>query len=204
MWKSGWFPLGLGGKKLLWYKYQMATILKYANYEKGVFMKILLYVTLAAFLLAGVAFCGDSTKVEKKADTTEAKKKTDSTEVKKKMEEPEMKTTKLGVKYQDLVVGEGAECKDGSRVECHYTLFFASPDGTKGERFQSSKDFGKPFICTLGQGLITGWSDGMAGMKEGGTRRMIIPPELGYGQGGRGIPPNQTLLFEIDFIRLIK
>lgn len=159
-------------------------------------MRTLLFIALAAFMLSGVAFCGDSTEVEKKSDSTEVKEK--------KMAEPEVKTTKLGVKYQDLVVGTGAECKTGSTVECHYTLWFATPDGQKEKRFQSSKDFGKTFTCTLGQGLIPGWSDGMVGMKEGGTRRLIISPELGYGKGGRGIPPDQTLVFEIEFIKLIK
>ncbi|RME22574.1 MAG: FKBP-type peptidyl-prolyl cis-trans isomerase [Candidatus Zixiibacteriota bacterium] len=115
-----------------------------------------------------------------------------------------MHVTESGVRYQDLVVGKGKECKMGSQVECHYTLWFADSTGKKIKRFQSSKDTGRTFRCTLGYRLIKGWSDGMVGMKEGGTRRLIIPPELGYGKGGGPIPPNQWLVFEIDFLKLIK
>lgn len=122
---------------------------------------------------------------------------------------PKFFTTELGVKYQDLVVGEGAECALGTKLVCHYTLWFADSLGNKETRFQSSKDStangpGQPFTCTLGQRLIKGWSDGMVGMKEGGTRLLIVKPELGYGAGDRGIPPNQTLVFEIDFLEIAK
>ena len=116
----------------------------------------------------------------------------------------ELIETGSGLKYADLVVGEGKEAVNGMNVECHYTLWFADEKGEKGERFQSSKDLGKPFSFKLGSpGLIKGWNEGMVGMKEGGTRLLVIPPELGYGQGGRGIPPNQTLIFEIDFLRAL-
>lgn len=112
--------------------------------------------------------------------------------------------TDLGVRYEDLVVGTGKQAEMGSPVECHYTLWFADSAGTKVQRFQSSKDGGQPFQCTLGQRLITGWSDGMVGMKEGGVRRLIIPPELGYGKGGGPIPPDQWLVFEIEFLKLLQ
>ena len=109
------------------------------------------------------------------------------------------------VYYEDVVEGTGEVCELGSKLECHYTLYFADSTGKTTKRFQSSKDGpGTPFTCTLGQGLIYGWSHGMVGMKEGGTRRLTVPPDFGYGQGGRGIPPNQWLVFEIDFIKLVK
>lgn len=163
-------------------------------------IKLTFLLALSVFFVT-TAFAGDTTEV-KKADSTEMKSKTDSTETKGKMtEEPEVKVTESGVKYQELVLGEGKECKIGSRVDCHYTLWFGDKDGNKIKRFQSSKDYGKSFQCTLGQGLIKGWSDGMVGMKEGGTRRLIISPELGYGKGGRGIPPDQWLVFEIEYLK---
>jgi FKBP-type peptidyl-prolyl cis-trans isomerase len=129
---------------------------------------------------------------------------------------PPLKTTPLSeqnttgcicVYYEDVVEGTGASCELGSRVECHYTLYFADSNGTTHTRFQSSKDGpGQPFTCTLGQNLILGWSQGMVGMKEGGTRRLTIPPEFGYGQSSpqSPIPANQWLVFEIDFIKLVK
>jgi FKBP-type peptidyl-prolyl cis-trans isomerase len=118
--------------------------------------------------------------------------------------EPEIMTKESGVRYQDLVVGTGAEAVTRMQVECHYTLWFADSTGlVKETRFQSSKDGeGVPFVCQLGVRLIPGWSDGMVGMKEGGTRRIYVPWELGYGaQGGGPIPPKANLIFEIDFLK---
>lgn len=145
------------------------------------------------------------------ADEAETKKEEPKAE-KKEMKEPQkemkiadlkMTTLPTGVKYYDLVEGTGKECKKGSKVDCHYTLWFADENGEKGKRFQSSKDFNKSFQCTLGQGLIQGWSDGMAGMKEGGTRLLVIPPDQGYGKGGGPIPPNATLIFEIEYLKAL-
>lgn len=170
-------------------------------------------VTFASLILLSLASvqAEDSTKVEAKQESkmTEAAPDStakDSSDAKDSTEviEPKVDTTASGVMYQELVIGEGKECKLGTKLECHYTLWFGDSTGTKTKRFQSSKDSGNAFTCTLGSGLIKGWSDGMVGMKEGGTRRLIISPELGYGKGGRGIPPNQWLVFEIDFIKLIK
>lgn len=177
-------------------------------------MKTLIVSLLAGLILCSLAFAGDSTEVKVMPDSTkikamaepvEVKGVIDSLEAKKDaVKEPVIHTTESGVRFQDLVVGTGAECEMGSKVDCHYTLWFADSTGEKQKRFQSSKDGGRSFQCTLGRGLIKGWSDGMVGMKEGGTRRMIISPELGYGKGGRGIPADQWLVFEIDFIKLMK
>lgn len=120
-------------------------------------------------------------------------------------EEPEIITKESGVRYQELVVGTGPEAIDRMQVECHYTLWFADSTGlVKGERFQSSKDGGMPFRCQLGVRLIPGWSDGMIGMKEGGTRRILVPWRLGYGdrEGGR-IPAKTNLIFEIEFLKAL-
>ena len=160
-------------------------------------------VTLLALGLALPVAADESSHRSAEKKPAETKPAPDSTTV--KPEEPEIHTTKLGVRYQDLVVGEGKPCKTGSTVEVHYTLWFADSTGKKLKRFQSSKDSGKPFQCRLGFRLIQGWSDGMVGMKEGGVRRLIIPPELGYGKKGMGpIPPNQWLVFEIEFLKLIR
>jgi len=109
-------------------------------------------------------------------------------------------TTPSGLKYTDLVVGSGAEPKPGQTAVVHYTGWLL--DGTK---FDSSKDRGQPFSFPLGQGrVIRGWDEGVATMRVGGTRRLTIPPELGYGARGAGgvIPPNATLLFEVELLAI--
>jgi peptidylprolyl isomerase len=119
-------------------------------------------------------------------------------------DEPEMLTKPSGVRYQELVMGEGVEAVNGMHLECHYTLWLGGESGTaKGDKIDSSVDRGQPFQCTLGQGLIEGWTDGMIGMKAGGKRIIYVPWEMGYGErraGGR-IPPRSNLIFEIEFIK---
>ena len=102
----------------------------------------------------------------------------------------------------DTVVGEGKEASAGKHVDVHYTGWLYT-DGVQGAKFDSSKDRGDPFEFSLGGGqVIKGWDEGVQGMSVGGTRRLVIPPELGYGARGAGgvIPPNATLLFEVDFL----
>ncbi len=109
-------------------------------------------------------------------------------------------TTASGLKYEDLKVGEGAEAKSGDRVEVHYTGWLEN-----GTKFDSSVDRGKPFPFPLGAGrVIKGWDQGVAGMKVGGKRKLIIPPALGYGDRGAGgvIPPNATLIFEVELLKI--
>ena len=112
-----------------------------------------------------------------------------------------MTTKPSGLKYADLSVGKGQEAKAGDTVKVDYTGWLYQK-GTRGAKFDSSKDRDKPFIFTIGEGkVIKGWEEGVKGMKVGGKRELIIPPSLGYGARGFGpIPPNATLDFEIELL----
>ena len=116
-----------------------------------------------------------------------------------------MTTTPSGLQYEDTVAGSGAEAQAGQHVSVHYTgwLFDATAPQQRGRKFDSSKDRGQPFAFPLGAGhVIRGWDEGVQGMKVGGTRVLTIPAELGYGARGAGgvIPPNATLVFEVDLL----
>ena len=107
---------------------------------------------------------------------------------------------KAEVQITDIKVGTGPEAVDGKRVTVHYT-------GTleNGTKFDSSKDRGTPFPFILGSGMvITGWEKGLVGMKEGGIRKLVIPPSLAYGEKSVGgvIPPNSTLVFEVELLKV--
>ncbi len=107
-------------------------------------------------------------------------------------------TTPSGLKYIDLVVGEGAEATPGRSVKVHYTGWLKD-----GKKFDSSVDRGQPFEFPLGAGrVIKGWDEGVAGMKVGGKRKLIIPAQLGYGSRGAGgvIPPNAELTFDVELL----
>ena len=106
-------------------------------------------------------------------------------------------TTESGLKYEDIVVGAGASPQTGQQVTVHYTGTLE--DGTK---FDSSLDRGQPFTFTIGvRQVISGWDEGVMTMKVGGKRKLIIPPQLGYGSRGVGpIPPNSTLIFEVELL----
>ena len=108
-----------------------------------------------------------------------------------------MTTTGSGLQYRDEAVGEGPEARAGQTVSVHYTGTLQ--DGTK---FDSSRDRGQPFQFPLGGGrVIQGWDEGVAGMKVGGRRRLVIPAELGYGSRAMGpIPPNSTLVFDVELL----
>jgi len=109
-------------------------------------------------------------------------------------------TTTTGLQYIDQAVGAGAEAKPGMNVSVHYTGWL-----TNGTKFDSSKDRGQPFEFSLGKGqVIRGWDEGVAGMKIGGKRKLTIPSDLGYGARGAGnvIPPNATLVFEVELLGL--
>jgi FKBP-type peptidyl-prolyl cis-trans isomerase FkpA len=140
----------------------------------------LLAVALAAFVSA----CGNSAS----QSTTQPASASSAKEV----------TMQDGLKYTDDQVGTGAVAQAGKTVVVHYTGWLL--DGTK---FDSSKDRNQPFSFPLGSGqVIKGWDEGVAGMKVGGKRTLVIPPELGYGARGAGgvIPPNATLKFEVELL----
>jgi FKBP-type peptidyl-prolyl cis-trans isomerase FkpA len=112
-------------------------------------------------------------------------------------------TTPSGLQYIDVTVGEGAEAQAGQNVVVHYTGWLQNDDGSKGSKFDSSKDRNDPFEFPLGAGrVIKGWDEGVQGMKIGGARQLIIPAALGYGSRGAGgaIPPNATLIFDVELL----
>lgn len=110
------------------------------------------------------------------------------------------KITDSGLKYEDLVAGDGAVAESGQTVVVHYTGWL-----TDGSKFDSSVDRNQPFRFLLGKGqVIRGWDEGVQGMKIGGKRKLTIPPQLGYGAAGAGgvIPPNATLVFDVELLEL--
>jgi FKBP-type peptidyl-prolyl cis-trans isomerase FkpA len=108
--------------------------------------------------------------------------------------------TDSALRYIDVEEGDGPEAKAGDTVSVHYTGWLVS-----GSKFDSSRDRGQPFVFPLGAGrVIRGWDEGVAGMKVGGVRKLIVPPELGYGSRGAPpvIPPNATLIFEVELLKV--
>ncbi|RDH88103.1 MAG: peptidylprolyl isomerase [endosymbiont of Seepiophila jonesi] len=108
------------------------------------------------------------------------------------------KITDSGLKYDDLVEGDGEVAATGQTVSVHYTGWL-----TDGSKFDSSVDRNEPFSFSLGRGMvIRGWDEGVAGMKVGGKRKLTIPSQLGYGAAGAGgvIPPNATLVFDVELL----
>ena len=105
---------------------------------------------------------------------------------------------------EDLAEGTGPAVTTGQKATVHYTGWLYAPDATekKGKQFDSSRTRGQPFSFPVGgRRVIQGWDQGVVGMKVGGERRLIIPPSLGYGAGGGGpIPPNATLVFDVELI----
>ncbi len=109
-------------------------------------------------------------------------------------------TTPSGLKYTVLKAGKGATPKSGQKVFVHYTGTL-----TNGKKFDSSRDRGEPFSFILGQGqVIAGWDEALSTMKVGERRKLTIPPKLGYGAAGAGgtIPPNATLIFDVELLKI--
>lgn len=147
---------------------------------------------LGGVLLLGVLGCGggESGSTQQPAATTpETAPAIDSTA---------LTVTPTGLRYEDLVVGSGAEANPGDTVTVEYTGWLLN-----GPKFDSSIDRGETFSFALGGGhVILGWEEGVAGMKVGGRRRLVIPPDLAYGAAGRppSIPPNSTLVFDVELL----
>ena len=147
-------------------------------------------LTFASLLLCATVACGGSTP---NSEPTEGA--------------PMASTGINELQMVDTKVGTGAEATAGRVVRVHYTgwLFDASKADKRGTKFDSSKDRNEPFEFPLGGGqVISGWDKGFAGMKIGGTRVLTIPPDMGYGARGAGgvIPPNATLVFEVELLEV--
>jgi len=116
-----------------------------------------------------------------------------------------MTQTPSGLSYEDTQVGTGETPKTGQTCKMHYTGWLYV-NGAKGKKFDSSLDRGQPFEFPIGKGrVIKGWDEGVASMRVGGKRTLVIPPELGYGASGVGnglIPGGATLLFEVELLGL--
>lgn len=152
-------------------------------------MKYLVNLTCGIALLALLQACNAETK------TAQANQQGTAT-----MTEPVTALQKI-----DTVVGEGREAEIGFTVSVHYTgwLYDPAAEDKKGQKFDSSVDRGQPFEFFLGGGqVIQGWDKGFEGMKIGGKRTLVIPPEMGYGARGAGgvIPPNATLIFDVELL----
>jgi peptidylprolyl isomerase len=114
-------------------------------------------------------------------------------------------TLSSGLRMIDSKEGQGAAVKMGNEIQVHYTGWLYE-NGKRGAKFDSSVDRGQPFVFTVGEGVIDGWSQGVVGMKPGGKRELIIPGALAYGPSGRPprIPPNATLDFEIELLKVLR
>ncbi|MEM1292876.1 MAG: FKBP-type peptidyl-prolyl cis-trans isomerase [Cyanobacteria bacterium P01_H01_bin.162] len=161
---------------------------------------------IAANLTAPDATVTAETQIAQAAEDLTAEEETTSEEMSEEMTgeeaptEAALTTTESGLQYEDIVEGTGAMPQSGQRVTVHYTGTLE--DGTK---FDSSRDRNRPFSFTIGVGqVIKGWDEGVASMRVGGQRNLIIPPELGYGSRGAGgvIPPDATLLFDVELLRI--
>ena len=161
---------------------------------------------IAANLTAPDATVTAETQIAQAAEDLTAEEETMSEEMSEEKTgeeastEATLTTTESGLQYEDIVEGTGAMPQSGQRVTVHYTGTLE--DGTK---FDSSRDRNRPFSFTIGVGqVIKGWDEGVASMRVGGQRNLIIPPELGYGSRGAGgvIPPDATLLFDVELLRI--
>lgn len=162
------------------------------------------YMGISAFATLSLAFlasCGQKKKhVENEAPGKEIAIPVES-ERPKKMEQVK---TSSGLTYQVLQAGSGATPEKGKKVTVHYTGWLEE-DGQVGKKFDSSVDRGEPFSFVIGVGqVIKGWDEGVMGMKVGEKRRLFIPSDLGYGSRGAGriIPPNATLIFDVELIKV--
>ena len=143
-------------------------------------------------LLAGALACGGG------ADRDNSREPAGGFSAALEVDTTAMTKTPSGLRYQDLTPGQGAEATADRTVSVHYTGWLPN-----GEKFDSSRDRDQPFSFTLGAGqVIAGWDEGVAGMKVGGRRKLVIPADLGYGTAGAppAIPPGATLVFDVELL----
>jgi len=150
-------------------------------------------------MFSSMFLAGESVEAEPAAATKAVAEKMNKAA---KMGESKVITTDSGLSYIDVSNGAGEEATGSQKVKVHYTGWLDEA-GEKGSKFDSSVDRGQPFEFVLGKGMvIKGWDEGVAGMKVGGKRTLIIPSELGYGSRGAGnvIPPNAKLIFDVELL----
>src|SRR3989338_9553391 len=152
-------------------------------------LKIIVFVIVAVTLIGGGVW------YNRKIDEQSQQRAIEEGEVARQKQNEIM----ANFKVEDVVVGTGAEAKNGNTVSVHYTGTF-----TDGKKFDSSLDRGEPFSFTLGAGeVVQGWEQGILGMRVGEKRKLIIPPGLAYGEKGIGvIPPNAVLIFEVELLEI--
>jgi FKBP-type peptidyl-prolyl cis-trans isomerase FkpA len=154
--------------------------------------KSILFRSLAALIGAGLVACGGGGSDRDNLPTKSGFSRS------LQVDTAAMTRTPSGLRYQDVARGDGKEAKAGQTVSVHYTGWLPN-----GEKFDSSRDRNQPFGFTLGAGqVIAGWDEGVAGMRVGGRRKLIIPPDLAYGTAGAppDIPPGATLVFDVELL----
>ena len=166
-------------------------------------------LSLLTLTMAMIALAACSPKEEKPADSTPtAAAPAPATEPAAEAAAPAATGTEnMPMQKIDLTPGNGAEIKSGQNALVHYTgwLYDAAATDNKGKKFDSSVDRNEPFEFPVGAGMvIKGWDEGVVGMKVGGKRRLVIPPEMGYGARGAGgvIPPGATLVFDVELVEI--
>lgn len=172
-------------------------------------MKLTIPCIALAALLAGAAGAAEP-PAEQPAEATQPARTTEAQPAAEPeaVPVPPVPVTRAGpaLLTEELKPGFGAEARTGMNIAVHYTgwLYDANALGYRGSKFDSSRDRGQPFVFILGAGrVIRGWEIGVTGMRVGGMRRLVIPPELGYGGRAVGnglIPPNSTLVFEVELL----
>jgi FKBP-type peptidyl-prolyl cis-trans isomerase FkpA len=159
----------------------------------------LLCVNIAALCISAPAFADDTATANPAQAATET--------INRSVIQPnaDYVKTSSGLQYLDIKVGSGPAARNGNKVIVHYTGWLKGRLGIPGKKFDSSRDRNEPFQFPLGMGeVISGWDEGVVGMKVGGIRQLIVPSYLGYGAKGAGdsIPPNATLIFEVELLGL--